>query len=151
MNNNKLNKNKNNILIFSIILITFSVANSQEIMNIKSYELSTPEKSWQALLKALKCGSASSVKSVTTPQGFENLSKYISPSSLDEPFESVFQSWGNMWSNLQLKWKQNDINHTQLKAGTHIFTFIKVDEKWKMDSWITGLDSKDPKQISNKD
>ncbi len=106
--------------------------------------LSTPEKSWQALLAALKSGKSEEVTKVVTEKGFQCLVKYLSPALPPNPFYSTFQTWGKAWSKWETRWGQlQEGSSIMLKAGSidkeHIFYFIKTDGGWKMDSWTAGL------------
>ena len=106
--------------------------------------LSTPEKSWQALLLVLKTGETEQVKSVTTNNGFDSLIKYISPSQPPNTFDPTFKTWGENWSKLETKWEKIVTDNKNSKSITlrleatikeHIFIFKLTDDGWRMDSW----------------
>ncbi len=131
------------VFILCVLSTIHFAANCQKKFdNSGPYDLSTPEKSWQALLSELKTGMTDSVKSVVTKKGFDNLIKYISPSNESEPFASTFKTWGNMWAGWEIKWGQVHADKVELTLGPavkeHVFTFLNAGTQWKMDSWFPG-------------
>jgi len=112
-------------------------------------ELSTPEKSWQALLLALKTGETEKVKAVTTNNGFNSLIEHISPSQPPNPLGPTFITWGNTWANCKMEWgqvKTDKVTYQRsitlkldMKVLEHVFVFILTDDGWRMNSWTAGV------------
>ncbi|PCJ29379.1 MAG: hypothetical protein COA99_19505 [Moraxellaceae bacterium] len=127
-------------VVFMLFTALCLLASCQQTANnVETDDLSTPEKSWSALLHNLKIGNADNVKAVVTQNGFESLIKYISPNNDAEPFSITFQTWANEWSNLELEWSEIEGDKVTLKTGPeskdHLFTFLKIGADWKMEFW----------------
>ena len=108
---------------------------------VKTTLLSTPEKSWHALLSALQTGKSDEIKKVVTAKGYNSLSVQDYTDSNPEP---IYQQWGNAWSNLPQGWWTKGENKSSFIIGPqgpeqYVFSFIKIDDSWKMDSWTPGL------------
>ena len=118
--------------VLFVLFTTFCLsANCQQVASTDEINnLSSPEESWQELLHNLKIGLSDSVKAVVTVNGFESLIKYVSPSNGSNPFIATFQTWGDIWSNLELEWKETKGNKIELNTGPDskgpIFTFLKI-------------------------
>lgn len=128
------------IIISFLLLFTFkSILSSPDST---TYNLETPEKSWESLLSALKTGSEEEVKKVTTENGFKSLIQRISPYSETDPFGPSFKSWGEGWLNWKVRWLEKSEDKAKANAGPeikeHVFEFIRTENGWKMYNWQPG-------------
>lgn len=101
--------------------------------------LSTPQKSWQAFLAALKSGSDDEVKAVVTESAFNVYSMKMGVSGF-----SKMQTFVEEWSKYETRWEEiitdkNNSRSITLRLGPgndeHVFIFIYTDDGWRMDSW----------------
>ena len=100
----------------------------------------TTEQAWLSLVDALKSGNTEDVKSQCTVQGFASLISYISPNKEEEPFASVFRTWGQLWTNMKFSTElyRNGIAFCVARSETArlYFQFMWTQCGWKFHSWI---------------
>ena len=110
--------------------------------------LSTPQKSWETLLAALKTGDSLKIKSVVTENGFKHLSILdYSDSNHSQEYKDLANKWSK-WKTSCEETNTDKINNSKtymFLAGPSaeslsvIFYFELTGDGWKLDKWVDGL------------
>ena len=102
------------------------------------YDLTTPQKSWESVIKALKSGDVREVKSVATLNGFSALAKLIGEQNPSERFPEI----GKAWEKREIRWREQAPKNARALFGPKIkeqgLEFVRTKKGWKLDMWSPG-------------
>lgn len=102
------------------------------------YDLTTPQKSWESVIEALKSGDIREVKSVATLNGFGSLAKLIGQQSPSERLPEI----GKAWERMEIRWQEQAPKNARALLGPKIkeqgLEFVRTKQGWKLDRWSPG-------------